>query len=219
MTPRVSEQTTKRLCLYLRFLGELEASRVETISSKAMAEHLQLNASQIRKDLACFGDFGIRGVGYEVVKLRRVIAKILGLNQSSRVVIVGAGNLGKALADYPGFNGAEFEVVALFDVDPAKVGRKTRQGTPIHALEAVGAVIREHDVEIGIVAVPAEASQDVVDMLVAGGVRAILNFAPARPQVPEGIRCNHVDLKVELENLSFFLSEHRAQQHPFLRAF
>lgn len=205
--PRVSEFTASRLSLYLRYLSQLEETGIDTVSSKAMAEHLHLNSSQVRKDLACFGEFGVRGVGYRVRDLRRQIERILGLDRTVRVVIVGAGNLGSALAGYAGFNGGGFEIVALFDVDPRKVGGITRSGKPVHSLERLKRVVGSEGVEVGIVAVPAEAAQEVVDLLVGAGVRAVLNFAPVRPRVPERIRCKNVDLKVELETLSFFLAE------------
>lgn len=203
---RISELTTKRLSLYLRCLDELEALGVEQISSGEMADRFQLNSSQFRKDLACFGEFGVRGVGYDVGRLRREIADILGLDTVSPVVIVGAGNLGHALADYPGFNSGGFRIVALFDSDPDKISTTTRRGKPIHGMHDLEEIVGSEEVELGIVAVPAEAAQGVVDRLVDAGVRAILNFAPVRPSVPDTIRCNSVDLKVELESLSFFLS-------------
>lgn len=205
--PRVSELTTSRLSLYLRYLIQLEESGVDTVSSRAMAEHLMLTSSQVRKDLACFGEFGVRGVGYDVHELRQQIERILGLDRTVRAVILGAGNLGNALADYPGFNGRGFEIVALLDVDPGKVGGSTRRDTPIHHLDELSRIVEQEAVEVGIVAVPGEVAQEVVDRLVDAGIRAILNFAPVRPQVPDGIRCKSVDLKVELESLSFFLAE------------
>ena len=204
---RVSELTTSRLSLYLRYLMQLEEAHVDTVSSRAMADHLRLTSSQVRKDLALFGEFGVRGVGYEVRELRSQIEKILGLDRTLRLVILGAGNLGNALADYHGFNDRGFRIVALFDVDPGKIGGTTRHGTPILHLDDLAGIIAEESVEVGIVAVPADVAQEVVDRLVEAGVRAVLNFAPVRPQVPEGIRCKSVDLKVELESLAFFLSE------------
>ncbi|MFQ5743714.1 MAG: redox-sensing transcriptional repressor Rex [Acidobacteriota bacterium] len=204
--PCVSEFTTRRLSLYLRSLTQLEEMGVETISSRTLAEDLTLTPYQVRRDLACFGEFGVRGVGYDVKALRLQIERILGLERTLKVVILGAGNLGNALADYHGFNGDEFEVCALFDVDPEKVGGTTRRGTLIYHLDELARVARAEGVEVGIVAVPAEVAQRVVDRLVEADIRAVLNFAPVRPQVPDGIRCKSVDLKVELESLSFFLA-------------
>jgi redox-sensing transcriptional repressor len=205
MRAKISEPTASRLSLYLRCLTQLEEQDVATVSSRAIGESLRLTSAQVRRDLASFGGFGVRGVGYDVKRLRTEIERILGLDRTLRVVILGAGNLGHALADYPGFSGGGLRVVALFDVDPAKVGRKTRGGIPIHHLDDLER-IAAGGIDVGIVAVPAEAAQGVVDCLVAVGIRAILNFAPVRPRVPAGFRCKSVDLKLELESLSFFLS-------------
>jgi len=203
--PRVSELTASRLSLYLRFLNQVEGKGTATVSSRAMADALGVTSAQVRRDLAAFGAFGVRGVGYDVDKLRGALERILGLDRTLHVVIVGAGNLGHALADYPGFSGGGLEVVALFDVDPAKVGQTTRGGVPIQHLDDLQRVAAGN-VDVGIVAVPAEVAQGVVDTLVAAGIRAVLNFAPVRPRVPEGFRCKSVDLTLELESLSFFLA-------------
>ena len=205
--PRVSELTASRLSLYLRFLIQLEEGGTTTVSSRAMADQLGVTSAQVRRDLASFGGFGVRGVGYDVRRLRGELERILGLNRTLRVVIVGAGNLGHALADYPGFSGGGLQVMALFDVDPGKVGKVTRGGVPIQHFDDLERVVAAN-VDVGIVAVPAEAAQGVVDRLVAADVRAVLNFAPVRPRVPRGFRCKSVDLTLELESLSFFLSPH-----------
>jgi redox-sensing transcriptional repressor len=210
---RVSDPTASRLSLYLRFLTELEEQGVSTVSSRAMAESLRLTSAQVRRDLASFGEFGVRGVGYDVKDLRAEVERILGLDRTLRVVILGAGNLGHALADYPGFRGSGLRVVALFDIDPEKVGRKTREGIPIFHLDDLPDIAAE-GVDVGIVAVPADAAQSVVDCLVAAEIRAVLNFAPVRPSVPKGFRCKSVDLKLELESLSFFLSLHDLAESP-----
>ena len=202
---RVSDLTASRLSLYLRFLTELEEEGVQTVSSRAMAEHLRMTSAQVRRDLASFGQFGVRGVGYGVEELRAEVERILGLDRTLRVVIIGAGNLGNALADYPGFRGGGLKVVALLDIDPEKVGRETRGGVPIYHVDELDRVV-SGGVDVAIVAVPAETAQNVVDCVVNANVRAILNFAPVRPTVPTGFRCNSVDLKLELESLSFFLA-------------
>ncbi|MGD8329935.1 MAG: redox-sensing transcriptional repressor Rex [Acidobacteriota bacterium] len=202
--PRVSELTANRLSLYLRFLTQIEEPEDATVSSRAMADALGVTSAQVRRDLASFGAFGVRGVGYDVQRLRAELERILGLDRTLRVVIVGAGNLGNALADYPGFGG-RLEVVALFDIDPDKVGNRTRGGIPIHHLDDLERVTAGK-VDVGIVSVPAGAAQGVVDALVAAGIRGVLNFAPTRPRVPEGFRCKSVDLTLELESLSFFLA-------------
>lgn len=202
---RVSELTASRLSLYLRFLTQLEEQGTATVSSRAMAEALGVTSAQVRRDLASFGAFGVRGVGYDVKQLRIELERILGLDRTLHVAIIGAGNLGHALADYPGFGGGGLKVVALFDIDPDKVGKHTRGGVPIHHLDDIESVTAAK-IDVGIVAVPADAAQRVVDRLVAAGIRAVLNFAPVRPRVPEGFRCKSVDLTLELESLSFFLS-------------
>ena len=203
----VPEATTRRLSLYLRVLTDLERTGADTVSSRGIADLCRLNPAQVRKDLSRFGAFGVRGVGYDVTELRQIVAGLLGLDSDSRVVIVGAGNLGQALADYPGFHGGGFEIVALFDVREEIVGTVSRRGHPVYHIDQLERVIREADVGIGMVAVPAVNAEDVVARLVRGGVRGIVNFAPVRPEVPAGIAVRNVDLKIELESLSFFLRD------------
>jgi redox-sensing transcriptional repressor len=202
----VSELTTARLSVYLRSLEALEAAGVNTISSKDLADQFNLNAAQIRKDLAYFGEFGVRGVGYYVKDLRRHIREILGLNRQIKVIIMGAGNLGLALADYPGFRHDGFEIVALFDTAREKVGQYSRGGVVIRALKDLDKFVEREKVEIAAIAVPAAAAQSVVDLVVEAGVRAILNFSPGALRVPQGAKLKNVDLTVSLESLSFFLA-------------
>lgn len=204
---RVPEATTRRLSLYLRVLSDMETAGDQTVSSRDIASACRLNPAQVRKDLSRFGGFGKRGVGYDVAELREVVAGLLGLDRPSRVVIVGAGNLGQALADYPGFHGGGFEIVALFDVRPEVVGTRSRRDHPVHHIDDLERVIRRADVRIGMVAVPAANAEEVVGRLAGAGVRGIVNFAPVRPEVPAGIAVRNVDLKVELESLSFFLRD------------
>lgn len=206
MKRNAPEATTRRLSLYLRVLSELADQNVASTSSRMIALRCDLNPSQVRKDLAHFGGFGVRGVGYDVERLRQVIAGILGLDRRIGVAIVGAGNLGSALADYPGFNSGGVEIVALFDVSPDKIGTRTRLGRPVLEVASLARVVAEREIQLAIVAVPAAAAQEAVDRLVAAGVSAILNFAPTRPAVPERICIRHVDLKVELESLTYFLA-------------
>ena len=201
----VSELTTGRLSVYLRCLTFLESQEQKTVSSHELAERFHLNSAQIRKDLACFGEFGTRGVGYDVSRLKQHLVQELGIDRTRNVVIIGAGNLGMALADYTGFNTNGFHIVALLDVDPAKVGRTTRHGIPILAYEKLADVVRKNHVEIGIVAVTADAAQIVHDALVAAGLRAILNFAPVQMRLQEGVKVKSVDLRINLESLSFYL--------------
>jgi len=207
---QVSELTTNRLSIYLRCLSELEQAGVETISSQGLAEQFHLNAAQIRKDLANFGEFGVRGVGYYVKDLRRHLREILGLDRRLRVAIVGAGNLGLALADYPGFRQEGFEIVALFDTLNEKVGHVSRGGVPIHDSRQLKRIVRQERVSIGVIAVPAAVAQQVVNLVVASGIRAILNFSPGALRVPPDVKLKSVDLTVSLESLSFFLAREEA---------
>ena len=203
---QVSELTTNRLSVYLRCLTELEAAGVETISSQGLAEGFKLNAAQIRKDLACFGEFGVRGVGYYVKDLRRDLRHILGLDRGLRVAIMGAGNLGLALADYPGFRQEGFQIVALFDTQKDKIGHMSRAGVAIHDIRQLKRIVRQERVSIAAVAVPAPAAQPVLDLVVAAGIKAILNFSPGALNVPRDVKLKSVDLTVSLESLSFFLA-------------
>src|SRR5438874_12826668 len=164
---QVSELTTNRLSVYLRCLNELEEAGVKTISSQALAEQFHLNAAQIRKDLAYVGEFGVRGVGYYVRDLKRHLRQILGLDRKPRVPIMGAGNLGLALADYPGFRQEGFEIVALFDNLSAKVGQRSRLGVPIHDIHDLKKLARRDGISIAVIAVPAASAQRVVDLIVA----------------------------------------------------
>jgi redox-sensing transcriptional repressor len=202
----VSELTTNRLSVYLRCLAQLEAAGVRTVSSKAMAEQFRLNAAQIRKDLAYFGEFGTRGVGYQVAALRSHLKEILGVDRTVGVAIIGAGNLGLALADYPGFKLDGFRIVALFDESPQKVGQRSRGGVPIHSMEELPALVKERRIRIAVVAVPAAAAQSVVDTVVRAGVKAILNFSPAAVRAPRDTKIKHVDVTISLESLSFYLA-------------
>ena len=206
-TESVSELTTNRLSVYLRCLNLLDAAGVRTVSSQAMAEQFHLNAAQIRKDLAYFGEFGVRGVGYYVKELRRHLRQILGIDRGVCVAIMGAGNLGLALADYPGFREEGFEIVAMFDTARDKVGHRSRAGVPIHDVKDLRKVIRRERIRIAVVAVPAAAAQAVVNMVVAAGIKAVLNFSPGTIKVPDDVKLKSMDLTVSLESLSFFLAQ------------
>lgn len=202
----VSDLTAGRLSVYLRCLTALDAAGVKTTSSKALAAQFHLNAAQIRKDLAYFGEFGVRGVGYYVSELKTHLRAILGLDRPVRVAILGAGNLGLALADYQGFQEEGFAIVGLFDTAPHKVGGKSRHGVLIHDLANFQKRAKAGEIDITVIAVPADAAQQVVDMAVGAGVRAILNFSPGAIKVAPGIKLKNVDLTVSLESLSFFLA-------------
>lgn len=203
---KISELTTKRLSVYLRCLQTLDRNGVQTISSRALAEQFHLNSAQIRKDLAYFGEFGVRGVGYHVNHLAQHLTKILGLNTLHRVCICGAGNLGRALSDYAGFNSEGFKIVAMFDIDPKRIGTSSRSGVPIFDIKKLKQVVRRENVDIAVVTVPADTAQKVVDMICDTGVKAILNFAPVRLRVHASVKLKTVDLKVSLESLSYYLS-------------
>jgi redox-sensing transcriptional repressor len=204
---QVSELTTNRLSVYLRCLTQLENAGVDTISSQALAEQFHLNAAQIRKDLAYFGEFGVRGVGYYVKDLKRHLRQILGLDRKLRVAVMGAGNLGLALADYPGFRREGFEIVALFDVADAKIGDESRSGVPIFDIRELKKIARRERIDIAVIAVPAESAQPVLEQVVAAGVKAVLNFSPGTLRSPEGVKLKSVDLTVSLESLSFYLAQ------------
>ena len=204
---QVSELTTNRLSIYLRCLAELDTAGVETISSQGLAEQFRLNAAQIRKDLAYFGEFGVRGVGYYVKDLRRHLRQILGLDRKLRVAIMGAGNLGLALADYPGFRQEGFEIAALFDNLREKVGQQSRGGVPIHDIHDLKKVSRREGIRIAVIAVPAPSAQQVLGLVVAAGIKAVLNFSPGALQAPPDVKLKSVDLTVSLESLSFFLAQ------------
>lgn len=203
----VSELTTNRLSVYLRCLNALDATGVRTVSSQALAEQFHLNAAQIRKDLAYFGEFGVRGVGYYVKELRRHLRQILGVDGRVPIAIMGAGNLGMALADYPGFREEGFEIAALFDTMAEKIGRRSRAGVPIYDIREFRRFVRRERIRIAVIAVPAAAAQSVVSTVVAAGVKAILNFSPGALKVPPGVKLKSVDLTVSLESLSFFLAQ------------
>lgn len=201
----VSELTTGRLSVYLRCLSYLESMHQETVSSAELAERFHLNSAQIRKDLACFGEFGTRGVGYNVSRLKEHLIRELGIDRRRNVVIAGAGNLGMALADYGGFNDRGFRIAALVDIDPAKVGRESRSGIPVLPYADLKRIVAEQNVEIGIIAVTPDAAQDVYEGFVSAGLNAILNFAPVQLRVHGQVKLKNVDLRINLELLSFYL--------------
>ncbi len=202
-----SELTTNRLSIYLRCLDHLAGHGVRTVSSQALAAQFHLNAAQIRKDLAWFGEFGVRGVGYAVDQLAAHLRQILGLGSPIRVAVVGAGNLGQALADYPGFPREGFEPIALFDKQASKIGRRSRGGVPIHDIRKLRSIVRRERIRIAMIAVPASVAQRVVNQVIACGITAVLNFAPGRLVVPPGVKLKNVDLTVSLESLAYHLAK------------
>jgi redox-sensing transcriptional repressor len=199
----VSEATTHRLSLLLRCLRALETDGAGTVSSQEMARRFGLNSAQIRKDLAQFGEFGVRGVGYRVLDLKQKLQEVLGVDRVRTLVIVGAGNLGQALADSRNFNGEGFRVAALFDIDGRKIGGRSRTGVPIRDAAEIATSCRALGAEIGILAVPADGLASAAGALVAGGVKAILNFAPAAAPPFPGVVVKNLDLTLFLESLAF----------------
>jgi redox-sensing transcriptional repressor len=200
----VSPLTLNRLSVYLRCLKHLQELGTTRISSQELARRYHLSAAQIRKDLAQFGEFGIRGVGYVVDELAAHLNALLGLDRKHPLIIVGIGNLGSALARYLGFNSGAFEVVAGVDTDPRVVGRRICGFTVRHISE-LAEVVRASRAEIGILAVPAGAAQENYDALAAAGIRAVLNFAPERVKPRDDVPLKDVDLRIDLEELAFFL--------------
>jgi redox-sensing transcriptional repressor len=205
-TDSISELTIARLSVYLRCVDQLLEMGVETVSSQELAQRFNLNSAQIRKDLAYFGEFGVRGVGYNVRELRQYVVEILGLDRERRLIIVGAGNLGSALCHYSGFSGGNFLVVGVLDSDSTRIGDATPAGLLVEDVDRLEEIVAQRQVEIGIITTPATAAQIVCDQMVAAGLRTILNFAPIRVRAPESVLVKTVDLKVYLEELSFFLA-------------
>src|SRR5688572_17370745 len=203
---RISETTVRRLSLYLRILEEVERGGTDTISSEELAERAGTTAAQVRKDLSLFGSFGKRGLGYAVPQLAAELREILGLDRAWRVALVGAGRIGSALFEYPGFRRRGFEIVAVLDADPGKQGTRWG-GVPVQDIAELETVLRDERVDIVILAVPAEAVPEVSARVVATGVKGILNFAPMQLRVPPDVAVKDVNMVMELEALSFALSQ------------
>ena len=198
--------TVRRLSVYTRCLQQLEEDGVKTVSSQELAERFNLNSAQVRKDLAYFGEFGVRGIGYYVAGLKAELQKILGLDREWSVALVGFGNLGSALFNYKGFTRQGFRIAAVFDADPAKIGRDVGGALVLPSAD-LAREVKARGIQIAIVAVPPEAAQAVTDQLAEAGIKAILNFAPSRLRAPRDTRLKHVDLSIELETLSFYLAK------------
>jgi len=204
--PKIPEMTVRRLSVYTRCLQQLEEDGIKTVSSQELAERFNFNSAQVRKDLAYFGEFGVRGIGYYVAGLKAELQKILGLDREWPVALVGLGNLGSALFHYKGFSKQGFRIVAIFDDDPAKAGT-TQEGVPIMPMRDLSKETKARNLQIAIVAVPAESAQAVTEKLTAAGIKAILNFAPGRIRAAKEVRLKNVDLSIELESLSFYLAQ------------
>lgn len=201
----ISPLTHNRLCLYLRSLRRLDEDGHRWVSSQELADRFHLSAAQIRKDLTQLGAFGTRGVGYEIAELVERLTRLLRLDRVHRIVVVGMGNLGRALSSYLGFNHGAFHVVAGVDADPEKIGKAVPAGFVVRPTSELTEVVVAERIDLGVLTVPPEVAQENYDLLVAAGVRGVLNFAPARirpvPQVP----LKDVDLRIYLEELAFYL--------------
>lgn len=205
LVEKISEFTVRRLSSYYRILLSLEAKEVQTVSSARLAELCGVTSAQVRKDLSYFGNFGTRGLGYQVTDLKDAIVGILGLNRQWTMALFGAGSLGHALYFYQGFRTDGFYFTHIFDIDPRRVGEKWRD-IEIHPFSVAREKLQANPVDIGVIAVPEESAQDIADLLVNLGVKGILNFAPRQLSIPKNVRLRNVNLAVALESLSFLLS-------------
>ena len=202
---RIADSTVRRLSLYLRFLEESAQRGLVTISSDELARRGGTTSAQVRKDLSFFGSFGKRGLGYSVPELTESLREILGLRRDWQVIIVGAGKIGTALAQYRGFRQRGFRVVAVYDRDPKKVGTKWDSLT-VRDMDHIERDIEKEQPDIAVLTTPAEEAQSVVDRLVKAGIRAVLNFAPIQLHVPPEVTLKNVNMAMELEGLSFALT-------------
>jgi len=203
---KIPEATVQRLSIYLRYVTQLHRDGVKVVSSYALSKGCGVKAAQVRKDFAYFGELGVRGVGYYVSDLYGDLKKILGLEEVWEVALVGAGHLGSALLAYRGFEEYGFTISAVFDKAPEQLPEDLRRRLPVRPVAELREVVSQRGIRIAIVTVPAAAAQEVVDALVAAGVKAILNFAPARLECPAGVKIRNVDLAVDLGVLSFFVT-------------
>ncbi len=195
-----------RLSVYLRCLQRLKANDIRTVSSEALAKAARVKSTQLRKDLTYFGQFGTRGLGYDVEQLSTMISDLLGTNSLQPVILVGVGNLGLALLYYQGFEQEGFEIIAAFDVDAAR-RRDKPPSTPIYPMERLAEIVRKRGVKMAIITVPASEAQEVTNQLIEAGITGILNFAPIVLHVPDDVMVNNVNLAIELENLSYFIQQ------------
>ncbi|UOF92913.1 redox-sensing transcriptional repressor Rex [Fodinisporobacter ferrooxydans] len=203
-TPKISEAVVRRLPIYLRYLQHLFDMNIRTVSSHELGQKLDMNPAQIRKDLAYFGEFGRKGIGYEVIYLIEKIKQILKLDRTIRVALVGAGHLGIAISNYNQYLKENLTITAIFDTDPKKVGTSIG-AMNIYHLDELSAIVAKQEIEMGIITVPAFAAQEVVNKLVAAGVRTILNFAPVTLKVPANVHLRNADLTTELQSLAYYL--------------
>jgi redox-sensing transcriptional repressor len=203
---KISDAVVRRLPIYLRFLSELSHQNIQTVSSAALGQKLDMNPAQIRKDLAYFGEFGQKGVGYDVEFLIDKIRQILKLDQQIFVALVGAGNLGKALCNYNTYLKDNMKIVAVFDASEHKVGERMHDLT-VQPMAELQSTIRERAIRIGIITVPAEQATIVAQQFAQAGIEAILNFAPVKIKVAKDIRVHNADFTTELQSLAYYLDE------------
>lgn len=200
----IPDAAIKRLTSYYRILHFFTTHNTPKIFSKDLASILSLNPAQVRKDLSYFGTFGKPRTGYNVAHLAGEISRILGISGERRVIIIGAGNLGTALASYQGFSVFGFRIIALFDIDIRKTGKNIK-GIPCYHIKCFEKFVRKEKIEMAVISVPAESAQGIALLAVRSGIRAILNFAPVRLKVPESVKVNNLDLALELKSLSYYL--------------
>jgi redox-sensing transcriptional repressor len=203
---KIPMATINRLSIYLRNLDELMTNDVEVISSERLAKQCGVNPAQIRKDLAYFGEFGVRGVGYRVKDLYSQIKEILGLNRPWNMALFGVGNLGSALIRHANFLKHGYRFVAAFDLDPEKIGKRLPNGLVIEHVDRFEELVKERKVEMGIIAVPPASAQSVANQLILAGINGILNFSPVQIQVPDCCRVENVDFSIKLDNLAYHIS-------------
>jgi redox-sensing transcriptional repressor len=202
---RIADSTVRRLSIYLRFLEEFEGRGLATVSSEELARRGGTTSAQVRKDLSFFGSFGKRGLGYSVPELATALRDILGLGKEWRVVIIGAGKIGAALAQYRGFRQRGFSIVAAYDTNPEKIGQQL-EGIEVRDMKRLEADLTRDRPDIAVLTVPSESAQGVLDRVVQAGVKAVLNFAPAQLQAPPDVTVKSVNMAIELEGLSFALT-------------
>ena len=203
---KIPMATINRLSIYLRNLDELMTNDVEVISSERLAKQCGVNPAQIRKDLAYFGEFGVRGVGYRVKDLYSQIKEILGLNRPWNMALFGVGNLGSALIRHANFLKHGYRFVAAFDLDPEKIGKRLPNGLVIEHVDRFEELVKERNVEMGIIAVPPASAQSVANQLILAGINGILNFSPVQIQVPDCCRVENVDFSIMLDTLAYHIS-------------
>lgn len=208
---KISEAVVRRLPVYLRFLNELHRREISTVSSQELGQRLDLNPAQIRKDLAYFGDFGRKGIGYDVAYLIEKIRHILKLDQQINVALVGAGNLGHALSNYNAYLKDTMKITAVFDSYPPKIGTKINTLT-VQPMEELEQTVRDQGIRIGIITVPDQEAQNVADILITAGIEAILNFAPVILKTPPEVRVHAADFTTDLQSLAYYLHDGKDEE-------